>query len=177
MNESDIEKDDVSSEDGENTSVNEVDATEALKMLVKESEDKYLRLLAEFDNFRKNTAKQRQELLKYEGERIFSELLEVVDNFDLAMGFDQTSEKSNPEKFKEGVELIHKKFVNFLAKWGVKGESAVGREFDPTKQNAISKVPSADADPNTVVAELKKAYFYKDKLIRAGEVVVSVDEQ
>lgn len=148
---------------------------ETLKSLLRESEDKHLRLLAEFDNFRKNNAKQRQDLLKYEGERIFVELLEVVDNFELALNFDNNAQSNDIDgsKFKEGISLIHKKMIDFLSKWGVKGESGVGKPFDPTIQNAISRVPLGDAEPNTVVAELKKAYFYKDKLIRVAEVVVA----
>jgi molecular chaperone GrpE len=139
---------------------------------LRESNEKYLRCLAEFDNFRKRALKERSDLLKYQGERIFQDLLEVVDNFDLAVNH----QHCDLDQMRQGLSLIHQMFQSFLTKWEVKGISAVGQSFDPNCQNAISTAPAADGlQPGQVVAELKKAFFYKDKLLRPGEVIVAVE--
>lgn len=134
--------------------------------------DKYLRALADAENIRKRAVKERSDLIKYQGEQIIVDLLSVVDDFELALANSGTE----IEKFRQGVEMIHKRFLEVLGKWDVRGESAVGRSFDPVKHEAISKVSSPDAEPGSVVNELKKAFFYKDKLIRPGQVIVAVSE-
>ena len=134
-----------------------------------EYREKYLRALAELENYKKRALKDRAELLKYQGERVLYDLLEVMDNLELAL----KHAEANPEKLKEGVLMIHKQFAEVLKRWEVKSESALGRDFDPAKFSAISRVAVHDAQPGTVIGELKKAYFYKDKLLRPGEVVVA----
>lgn len=131
--------------------------------------DKYLRTLAEFDNYKKRTLKERADLLKYQGERIFVDLLPIVDTFELAL----QHADAQPEKLKEGVLLIYRMLAELLGKWEVRAESTVGKKFDPMTSAAISKVPADNVPPQTVISELKKPYSYKDKLIRFGEVVVA----
>jgi molecular chaperone GrpE len=131
--------------------------------------DKYVRLLAEFDNYKKRVAKERADLLRYQGEQIFVDLLEIVDNFERAV----ECSSAEPEQLREGMELIHRSLMTVLQKWGVTGESGIGSPFDPKKHNALSQVSVPGSEPGTVVNELKKAYFYRDKLIRPGEVVVA----
>jgi len=139
------------------------------KQELAEVNDRYLRLLADFENFKKRTVKERSELLRYQGEQIFVDMLDVLDNLELALGHSG----AEYEKLRAGLEMIHKMFVDKLAKWEVKPESGIGQEFKPEKHSAISQVQNPDAKPGTIVGELKKAYHYKDKLIRHGEVVVS----
>jgi molecular chaperone GrpE len=127
--------------------------------------------MADFENFKKRALKEQSELLKYQGERVIVDLLEVLDNLDLALNHSS----ADAEKLKTGLEMIQKMFVERLGKWDVRGESGVGSLFDPQRHSAISRVPGADAKPGTIVGELKKAYFYKDKLIRPGEVVVAAE--
>jgi molecular chaperone GrpE len=134
-----------------------------------ENKDKYLRSLAELENHKKRTMKEHSELIKYQGERVFFDMLEIMDNLELAL----QHSSSDKDKFISGVELIQKRFAEILNKWEVKQESAVGKDFDPTKHSAISKIRTPDGKPGTVVSELKKAYFYKDKLLRVGEVIVN----
>lgn len=138
-----------------------------------EQRDKYLRALADFENFKRRAAKERSDLQKYQGEKILADILEVVDNIELALRYGAAEH----EKLKAGLDLIHRRFVEILARWEVKGESGVGKEFDPATQSAISNVPAAGAKPGTVVDELKKTYFYKDKILRIGEVVVAQEEK
>ena len=145
---------------------------DAIKQELAEAQDKHLRLLAEFDNYKKRTLKERSDFLKYQGEQIFFQLLDIVDNFELAL----QHKDANPQKLKEGVELIHKLFKDILTKWEVRSESAIGQSFDPIKHNAISKVELEDQPAGTVIQELKPAYYYKDRLIRAADVVVAAEK-
>lgn len=137
-----------------------------------DAQDRYLRLLAEFDNYKKRTLKEQADLRKYQGERIFVDMLDVLDNLELALGHADADQ----DKLRAGIQLIHKLFIERLGKWEVRGDSGIGSMFDPVKHAAISKVPKGDAKAGTIVSELKKAYYYKDKLLRPGEVVVAGDE-
>lgn len=149
-------------------------SSEELEKLRKEAadnKDKYLRALAEFENFKKHALKERSELLRYQGERIFVDLLDVVDNFELAL----QHSKADPEKLRSGVELIYKLLADLLTKWEVRAESGLGKPFDPARFNAISRAEVDDAVPGTIITEFKKTYLYKDKLIRIGDVVVAAE--
>lgn len=142
-----------------------------LQAEVAETQQNYLRALADLENFKKRSIRERSEMLKYQGERVFIDIVEILDDLDLAL--DHSKAEGNASEFLEGIELIQKKFLDVLTKWNVKGVSAVGEPFDPNMHNALSSVPSDEMAPGHVLKELKKAYFYKDKLIRQGEVVVS----
>lgn len=144
-----------------------------LKAEVEENKDKYLRALAEMENYKKRTLKERSELLKYQGEKMIYDLLEVLDNLELAV----SHSSADPAKLKAGLELIHKLFVDVLSRWEIRGVSSVGKEFDPSQHQALSKVAVDDAKPGTIINEFKKAYFYKDKLLRPGDVVVAVGKE
>lgn len=143
--------------------------TSELKAELAELKDKYLRSLAELENYKKRALKERSDLIKYQGEKVLSDMLEIGDNLDLALKHSE----ADPEKLKSGVALIHKMFMDTLSRWEVRSDSALGKEFDPNKHSALSKVPVDDAKPGTVINELKKAYFYKDKLLRPAHVVVA----
>lgn len=136
-----------------------------------EMKDRYLRLMADFENFKKRTLKEQSELLKYQGERVVVDLLEVLDNLELALAHSS----AEYDKLKQGLEMVHRMFIERLGRWEIRGESSVGSEFDPHRHAAISRVPGNSAKPGTIVGELKKPYFYKDKLIRVGEVVVAAE--
>lgn len=144
----------------------------SLKAEVADYKDRYLRLMADFDNYKKRTLKEQSELLRYQGEKVIVDLLEVLDNFELAL----SHSSAEYEKLKAGLEMVHKLFIERLGKWEIKGESGMGLQFDPQKHSAISRVPGSDATPGTIVGELKRAYFYKDKVIRFGEVVVATEK-
>jgi len=147
------------------------EATEiaALKAEVADHKDKYLRALADFENYKKRALKERSELIKYQGERILGDFLDVLDTLELGL----THGESDPAKVLEGLKLIHKLFVDTLGRWEVRPDSAMGKEFDPVKHTAISRMVVPNTKAGTVVGELKKPYFYKDKLLRPGEVVVA----
>ena len=165
-------------QDGENTEekvINDVqDSSGNFRKVeedIKEANERHLRLLAEFENFKKRTLKERSDLLKYQGEQIFVDMIEILDNLELAL----EHSTADPDKLKTGLELIKKMFVDKLNRWEVKSESGIGKEFNPQQYAAISQVKDPSAKPGTIVGELKKPYFYKDRLIRVGEVVVATD--
>ena len=145
-------------------------AISRLEGQVVEANDRHLRLLAEFDNYKKNMAKQRAELLKYQGQAIISDLLTALDTFDYALAASEGSETSS---FREGVVMIQKNFLDTLERWGIKGESALGKPFDPALHAALSTVEHTEYAPGTVAVEYKKAFYYKDRLLRHAEVVVA----
>jgi molecular chaperone GrpE len=153
---------------GEDGGTSEVDA-QARELA--ESKDRYLRLMADFENFKKRSLKEHSEILKYSGERLVVDLLEVLDNLELALAHSS----AEYDKLKQGLEMVHKMFIERLGRWEIRGESSIGKDFDPQRHAAISKVPGGGSKPGTVVGELKKPYFYKDKLIRVGEVVVAAE--
>lgn len=158
--------------DGDNTEPNQdvnVDGQgqETPEAQLAEAKDRYLRLAADFENFKRRALKEQSELLKYQGEKIVVDMLEVLDNLELALGHSSASQDS----LKTGLEMVLKLFVEKLNKWQIRGESSVGAKFDPQKHAAISRVPGAES--GVIVGELKKPYYYKDKLIRCGEVIVA----
>lgn len=159
----------VESDEGQGSAPKESEEITALRTEVLDLRDKYLRALADFENFRKRSQKERSDLLKYQGEYLVVDLLEVKDSFERAL----ENPGNDLEKFKEGVRLIDKQFADVLGKWDVRGESSIGKEFDPNRHRAIGKARVEGQKPNTVIGELKKPYLYKDKLIRVGEVMVS----
>ena len=149
------------------------DEVERLRAEVEEYKDRHLRTLAEFENFKKRSTKERSELLKYQGREILSDLLGVLDNLELALA----NSGSDFEKLRTGLEMIHRQFVTSLERWSVRGESGLGKQFDPNLYAAISRVKDASSPAGTIVGELKKLYFYKDIVLRVGEVVVAEEAE
>lgn len=143
----------------------------ALRAAVAENKDRYLRALADFENYKKRALKERSELIKYQGERIIEDFLDVLDALELGLAHGE----SDPAKVLEGLKLIHKLFLDTLGRWEVRPDPAMGKDFDPVKHKAISRMVVPNAKAGTVVGELKKPYFYKDKLLRPGEVVVAAE--
>lgn len=129
--------------------------------------DKYLRLVAEFDNFKKRTQKEKDEIYSIAKTDVVMGLLPVIDNFERAEKF---SEDKNIE---EGMTLIKKQFLEFLKKIGVEEIEADGKEFDPTLHNAVLHEDRDDVPENTVVEVLQKGYKLGDKVIRYAMVKVA----
>ncbi len=145
-------------------------ALDGLQSELDESRDKYLRLAAEFDNFRKRTAKERLELFQTAGKDIISDLLEVLDDIDRA---GPQIEKMANNTGAEGVLLIFNKFRNILQSRGLKVMEAVGKEFDPELHDAISIIAVPEENlKGKVLDEINKGYYLNDKIIRHAKVVV-----
>lgn len=143
---------------------------EELRQEVKTNYDNYLRAVADLDNYKKRALKERSEILRYAGENLARDMVEVLDNLELALA--QRAPGANEELLK-GIEMIRDQFRIALEKHQVVAECGVGKPFDPNKQQAMATVPSDEYPPGTVIEEFKKTYLFKDKVLRVGQVVVA----
>ena len=137
-------------------------------------QDKYLRLAAEFENFKKLTQRQKQEYSQFANESLLRELLPIVDNLERALQYVQ--EGRTTEGLVQGVELTLKQFTETLAKFGVKPIASLGASFDPACHEAVSRQESKTAAENTVIEEYQKGYQLHDRILRAAMVVVAAGE-
>ena len=154
-----------------NEPVAEESALEKVKEELKEASDKYLRLAAEFDNFKRRNAKERVELIQTAGRDVITDLLEVIDDYDRAQKQLETSD--DVQQIKEGVSLILNKLKNKLQAKGLKPMESINKEFNPDLHEAITEIPSPSEDlKGKVLDEVVKGYYLNDKLIRHAKVVV-----
>ena len=137
---------------------------------LKEMSEKYLRLYAEFDNYKKRVNKDKEELLKYGQESILYELLTVIDNLELALK--HASDEVSTGLI-QGVEITYKELMKTLEKFGLTAVEAEGENFDPSVHHAMSQVERDDVEENIVVEEYRKGYKLKDKVLRPSLVSVS----
>ncbi|HVW97373.1 MAG TPA: nucleotide exchange factor GrpE [Mucilaginibacter sp.] len=150
---------------------NVVSPVEALKEELSLANDKYLRLYAEFDNFRRRTIKEREEARKMEGKDVILSLLPVLDDFERALKAMENATDVAPVK--EGVLLIQNKLKNALTKNGLKEMESIGAAFDPDLQEAITNIPAPSEEmKGKVVDEMEKGYFLNDKVVRFAKVIV-----
>lgn len=137
----------------------------------KENYDKFLRVYAEFENYKKRMERERSEFLKYANEGLIKELLAVIDNLDRAVG--QARQNAEAESLVEGVEMILRQIKEVMEKHGVRELQSLGEPFDPNVHEAMMHEIADDHDENTVIDELQKGYIFKDRLIRPALVKVS----
>lgn len=133
--------------------------------------DKYLRCYAEFENYRKRTNKDKEELIKYGNESLICELLPSIDSLELALK--HVSEES-PSGLTQGVEMTLKELLRTLEKFGLTRIVALGAKFDPAVHHAMMKTERDDIEEKMVVEELRAGYLYNNKVIRPSLVTVSV---
>ena len=138
---------------------------------LQEMNDRYLRATAEFDNFRKRTAKEKADLIKYGGENVLMDIIPVVDNFERAMQAIETAKEIEPVK--EGIFLIYGKFTELLKQKGIKEIEAVNLDFNTDIHEAVTKIPAPSEEmKGKVVDVVEKGYMLYDKVIRFSKVVV-----
>ena len=138
---------------------------------IEELTDRLTRQMAEFDNFRKRTEKEKSQMYEIGAKDIIEKILPVVDNFERGIAAVPEEEKSNP--FAEGMEKIYKQLMTTLEEIGVKPIEAVGQEFDPDFHNAVMHVEDETVGENIVVEEFQKGYMYKDSVVRHSMVKVA----
>lgn len=149
----------------------EVSAEAKLKEYLAQANDKYLRLYAEFDNFKRRTTKERVELLQTAGKEVIVSLLPVLDDFERAIKATETATDVNAVK--EGIALVQSKLKNILTQKGLKEMEARGTTFDADIHEAITNIPAPTDDlKGKVVDELEKGYYLGDKVVRFAKVVV-----
>jgi len=152
---------------------NPVDETiiEKLEAQLEEQKDKYIRLFADFDNYKRRNAKERLELMQTAGKDIIIDLLDVLDDCDRAEK--QLNSAENIAQAKEGIQLVFNKFRNKLQAKGLKAMESIHQEFDVEKHEAITEIPAPSEDlKGKVLDEVQKGYYLNDKIIRFAKVVV-----
>ena len=158
----------VLNEDAPESPENEV---ENLKRQVSELKDKYLRLVADFDNFRKRSAKERLETIQTASKDLITSLLPVLDDSERAEKQMQVTQ--DIEAIKEGEKLVFNKLRNTLQSKGLKEMSTIGQDFNPEFHEAITEIPAPnDSLKGKVLDEVEKGYYLNDKIIRFAKVVV-----
>lgn len=131
---------------------------------------KYLRLMAEFQNYKKRVAKEKSDIHSYANEKIVTELLEVLDNFERALAADNSTDV---EGYAQGMKLIFDQLLGVLTKSGLVEVKALGEEFDPNMHNAVMTADSEEYDSNKVCSVLQKGYTLNGKVIRPSMVTVA----
>lgn len=165
------------SQNGDVDEMNELEGEESLseedrlKEEVTSLKDKYTRLFAEFDNYKKRTAKEKVDLMQSAGKDVITKLLPVLDDLDRAMA--AMGEDEGSSSVREGVELIHAKLYRFLEQEGVKAMDAMGETFDPDFHEAITTIQAPSEDlKDKVVDVIEKGYFLNGKVLRYAKVVI-----
>lgn len=167
------------SAEGENTSVNTGEnaaetANESVRDFeaeLKEKDDKYLRLYAEFENYKRRTTTERIELFKTAGQEIMLAMIPVLDDFERALKAMETA--TDVTSVKEGIELVSHKFKNTLVSKGLKPMESIGQPFNADLHEAITNIPAPTEDlKDKVIDEVEKGYYLGDKVIRYAKVVV-----
>jgi molecular chaperone GrpE len=143
---------------------------EKIQAELEEQKDKYLRLFAEFDNYKRRTAKERIELFQTAGKDVIVSMLEVLDDCDRAEKQIQNSD--DVAVIKEGISLVFNKLRNTLSAKGLKPMQSINTDFDVEKHEAITEMPAADDLKGKVVDDVEKGYYLNDKIIRFAKVVV-----
>ncbi|MDX5474931.1 MAG: nucleotide exchange factor GrpE [Bacillaceae bacterium] len=144
---------------------------EELQTKLNESENKYLRLHADFDNFRRRVRLDQEAAQKYRAQNLVTDILPALDNFERALKVDSGDEKI--KTFLQGMDMVYRQLVDALKNEGVEVIEAVGQSFDPHLHQAVMQVEEDGVEPNTVVEEFQKGYKLKDRVIRPSMVKVS----
>ena len=144
---------------------------EALENQKKELEDKVMRQMAEFENYRKRTEKEKATMFEMGAKSVIEKMLPVVDNFE--RGLASVPEENQTDPIYEGMNLIYKQLMGELDKLGVKPIEALGQEFNPDLHNAVMQVESEEFEEGVVAQELQKGYMYRDSVVRHSMVAVA----
>ena len=176
MTETTVEQEtEAAEETGEETVEETVELTETEQKLTAELEElnqRFLRVAADFENFKRRTQVEKEDLAKYSTAKLIGGLLPVLDNFELALK--NPGESADAQNLHKGVEMIYRQLMQALEQEGMKKIEAVGQPFDPNLHEAIMQVADDTVAEDTVVEELRAGYMVKDRVIRASMVKVSM---
>ncbi|PKQ67416.1 nucleotide exchange factor GrpE [Raineya orbicola] len=165
-----IQNSEKSTTDGNNVS-NLEEVVKKLEFALAEQKDNYIRLYADFENFRRRTAKEKVEFIEQANAKLLLELLPIFDDFERAVKAFESTE-ANFESLKEGIMLIHQKFAKFLEKQGVAEIKSTHESFDPDKHEAITQVPAPSEEmKGKVIDTIEKGYMLGEKVLRFAKVV------
>ena len=147
------------------TSVADIEETSEYREL----KDKYLRLAAEFDNYKKRNAREFSRVIETAASALVLQILDIVDDFRRAI----QQESEDAAKLREGTQLIYNKLMDILQKRGVREIEAIGKQFDPVFHEAVMQQPAENVDEGQVIGEIQKGYFFNDKVLRPARVIVA----
>jgi molecular chaperone GrpE len=135
--------------------------------------DRLLRTTADFDNFKKRAAREKQEAIKYANESLVQKIIPILDNFEMALAATQTSAAADIKSLQDGVAMILAQLKNTLIETGLEEVDATGKPFDPNFHEAVSQQESAEVADGQVLQQLRKGYKLRDRLLRPATVVVA----
>ncbi len=170
-----LEESQTSGDEKEPTVTQDMGAESSLTKELETAKNDLLYLKAEFDNYKKRVIKERSELVKYGSEHAFSQILEIVDNFERALSIEITPE--NLKSFEEGMRMVYSSLIETLKRLGVEEVESEGKPFDPNFHEALSAEETNDVPEGHVLRILKKPYKLHDKIIRPGQVIVAKETE
>ncbi|WPU65210.1 nucleotide exchange factor GrpE [Peredibacter starrii] len=138
---------------------------------------KYYYVAAEMENYRKRMEREKENLLKYGNERVMSDLIQVIDNFDRMIDMLRPDEDQKIKNMVTGLDMVRKQFIETLSKHGLTPVESVGKDFDPNFHEALAQEYAEGKKPNEVIKEFQKGYSLNGRLVRPAKVVVSSDKQ
>lgn len=138
-----------------------------------ENWDRLLRTTADFDNFKKRAAREKQDAIKYATESLLQKVIPVLDNFEMALAAAQNNSTADLKSVRDGVAMIHSQLKNTLTEAGLEEVDATGKPFDPNVHEAVSQQESADVPEGHVLQQLRKGYKLRERLLRPATVVVA----
>ncbi|MBN2602119.1 MAG: nucleotide exchange factor GrpE [Candidatus Marinimicrobia bacterium] len=142
------------------------------EQLLYDSNEKYLRLAADFDNYRKRTQKEMGDIIEYAGEKVLRNILPILDDFERAV-LNQENNEEPDETLQKGLEMIYKKFIKTLSDMDVKPMETVNQPFDPDLHHAVMAKEVENVEADIVLEEFEKGYLFKKHVLRHAKVVVS----
>jgi molecular chaperone GrpE len=138
-----------------------------------ENWDRLLRTTADFENFKKRAAREKQEAIRFANEALIEKLIPVLDNFDMALAAAQSSSTDAGQSLQAGIAMIHQQLKNSLAEAGMEEVNATGQAFDPNVHEAVSQRETDDTPEGQVIQQLRKGYKLRDRLLRPASVIVA----
>jgi len=151
----------------------EIEALQARAAKADENRNLYLRTAADFENFKKRAARERQESVRYANEALLGKLISVLDNFEIALASAASLTGGSGESFRAGVALIQSQLRNVLVEAGLEEVDAAGQPFDPNLHEAVAQRESSEVSDGHVLQQMRKGYKYWDRLLRPASVVVA----
>ena len=153
-----------------------VEQLEELKQRAAKADENWERLLrttADFDNFKKRAAREKQDAIKYANESLLQKLIPILDNFDMALAAAQTAQNDAAQSLQAGVNMISQQLKTVLTETGLEEIDATGKAFDPNFHEAVSQQETAEVPEGQVVQQLRKGYKLRDRLLRPASVIVA----
>lgn len=158
-------------QENQDASIEELNELDALKKEIEEQKEKFIRLYADFDNFKRRNAKERVELIQTAGKEVIQSMLEVLDDCERAEK--QMNQSTDLKQIREGIGLVFSKFRNILQSRGLKEMKSIGETFNPDFHEAITEISVQDENmKGKIVDEVEKGYTLNDKIIRFSKVVI-----